>query len=639
MKMAKSKGKTIKSKVVKVDHSQDAPIQPNKSKSDRKRTRSLTTESPSSTESKQRKVLLKEQKKSNDGQGHGTRKLKVKPGTSKSACSNEFTSEQTEELVVTAVEGDEEDFMSENEEEEVENDQEDLDYDSEGLDEELGIAPGFEETDQIVDLEINFRIPAGDVNVQTNTVQPEPQAEMIRVDDLQGYVQRIVENKWREKEIELLKKHNIPVDKAAPISGNGNVLVSVSPIKNQNANRNVNSLVTKSPSDTTVYAPALQRTPEHNFPVIINTNPAAPVLETTPHPPDLSMIDKISDFVQGVRDEQEKQMRTTQGSAKKIEGRVDYARDLAAKLVIEAEKYKAEVTKPKGRLFENVSVQGDNPQVVGEGVNRHFLGVGSVNPLDDGNQILEDDDFFHVTCHVDKQLAEKIERGVFVDLEKLLLKDRFKKKDDDRLEFVNRDGHTFLAPVQDREVKINGIRKWEQAFRVYAAIFCKANPARAAEIWQYVHTINTAAASYSWDNVAYYDYTFRQMMSQNTKRSWAKIFNQLWNLAMCNPIQRGNNVVSGNTYSVNSSGTRYKSAAGSNTNVGSKKGAGKNGNGNKWPCWKFNKNQACNQATCDFEHKCSYCGSHGHSVLDCTKLHGKNEKGNKSSHRGNPGTS
>ena len=66
----------------------------------------------------------------------------------------------------------------------------------------------------------------------------------------------------------------------------------------------------------------------------------------------------------------------------------------------------------------------------------------------------------------------------------------------------------YLTPVSDREGKISGLRKWEQAFRVYAAIYSKANPCRAAEIWQYLHVINTAAASYTWDNVAYYDYTF-----------------------------------------------------------------------------------------------------------------------------------
>ena len=37
-------------------------------------------------------------------------------------------------------------------------------------------------------------------------------------------------------------------------------------------------------------------------------------------------------------------------------------------------------------------------------------------------------------------------------------------------------------------------------------------------------------------------------------------------------------------------------------------------------CWKFNKNQTC-EPGCNFEHKCSYCGQTGHSVLDCPKLH------------------
>ena len=34
-----------------------------------------------------------------------------------------------------------------------------------------------------------------------------------------------------------------------------------------------------------------------------------------------------------------------------------------------------------------------------------------------------DDDFFHVTCHVDPQLKERIEAGQFIELEKLLPKD------------------------------------------------------------------------------------------------------------------------------------------------------------------------------------------------------------------------
>ena len=46
-------------------------------------------------------------------------------------------------------------------------------------------------------------------------------------------------------------------------------------------------------------------------------------------------------------------------------------------------------------------------------------------------------------------------------------------------------------------------------FRVYATIYCNANPTRTGEIWQYIYMINSAASSFQWDKVAHYDYTFQ----------------------------------------------------------------------------------------------------------------------------------
>ena len=80
------------------------------------------------------------------------------------------------------------------------------------------------------------------------------------------------------------------------------------------------------------------------------------------------------------------------------------------------------------------------------------------------------------------------------------------------------------------------MRKWEQAFRVYAAIYTKANPHRASEIWQYVYCINTAAQSFHWDNVTFYDMTFRQLMAFKPWRTWAKTYLQGLNLATRDPI-------------------------------------------------------------------------------------------------------
>ena len=178
---------------------------------------------------------------------------------------------------------------------------------------------------------------------------------------------------------------------------------------------------------------------------------------------------------------------------------------------------------------------------------------------------------------------------------------------------MNHDGQMYLAPANDNENRISGLRSWEQGFWVYATIYSRANRTRSAEIWQYLHIINTAAANYSWDNMAYYDFTFHQMMGQNPLRSWAKTYNQLWTLSMCNPIQRFQGPSS------------HKK----------KQGQGRKSNR---PCWKFNRNQPCSPS-CDFDHKCSYCGGFGHSVIDCDKLAAvkRKDKGDRSDHQGYQG--
>ena len=167
------------------------------------------------------------------------------------------------------------------------------------------------------------------------------------------------------------------------------------------------------------------------------------------------------------------------------------------------------------------------------------------------NNILPDigsgfsDDFFHLTCHIEPSLIHKIEKGEFVELEKLLPKDcnSFLKGggSENRLEWVQRDENTYLVMAGGRDQKITGIRRWEQAFRAYATIYCVANPGQAKEIWQYISVINTAASAYSWDNVNNYDITFRHLMAFNPNRSWAVTYNQMWNLSMRDPIPKNQN--------------------------------------------------------------------------------------------------
>ena len=83
-----------------------------------------------------------------------------------------------------------------------------------------------------------------------------------------------------------------------------------------------------------------------------------------------------------------------------------------------------------------------------------------------------DDDFFHVTCHVEDSIKVKIQNGEFIDLSKLLpgkRSDFTGTGDSETLELVAPDGHTYFTPAKYRENRVTGIKTWDQAFRIYAA--------------------------------------------------------------------------------------------------------------------------------------------------------------------------
>ena len=218
-----------------------------------------------------------------------------------------------------------------------------------------------------------------------------------------------------------------------------------------------------------------------------------------------------------------------------------------------------------------------------------------------------------MTCHIDPIIKAKIQRGEFVELERLLPKAKtgamVEYEDESKMELVSKGGHTYFKPV--KETHINGLRKWEQAFRVYAAVYTEANPECSGEVWQYMHCINIAATSYQWHNVAQYDVTFRQLMAYKPNRSWAKLYHQVWNLTMRDAI--GNN-------SARALGQAASSQAGGEQQAKPK----------DWQercCWKYNKNKCTRGKGCDWDHRCTYCGGWNHSYLNCRKCLGKQKKG------------
>ena len=207
-----------------------------------------------------------------------------------------------------------------------------------------------------------------------------------------------------------------------------------------------------------------------------------------------------------------------------------------------------------------------------------------------------------LSCHVDPGLKSKIQKGEFVELEKLLPKNK-RLSNDNRMELVFRGGRSYFTPAPP-ENRISDIRRWEQAFRVYAAIYSEANPSRAVEIWQYVYVINLAASTFVWENVANYDYTFRHLMAVNPGRSWSKIYNQMWNLSMKETLTKNNFF-------------NFPSMKKDSEPSGNPKRPRKP----KY-CWPFYRGNCKHGIKCKFVHRCSYCDASDHALPGCNKKGG-----------------
>ena len=218
-----------------------------------------------------------------------------------------------------------------------------------------------------------------------------------------------------------------------------------------------------------------------------------------------------------------------------------------------------------------------------------------------------DDDFFHIICHLDQSLIEKIQKGEYVELEKLLQKpEHLRVENEDRQVLVNKDGQQYWVLYKSKENKITGVKKWEQAFRVYAAVYCQVNPHRSAEIWQYVDIINNIAQKFPWEKVARYDYIFRHLMQQKPNRSWAKTYTQSWTLEL-----NGNEKTEINRQGRQISNSNHPGATGS------------------WKdncCWKYNRGNCPYGRNCRFEHRCTFCGAYGHPSHMCEKKNGYHQK-------------
>ena len=475
-----------------------------------------------------------------------------------------------------------------------------------------------------------------DMQPNQSVMQRLTKEDLLKLKD-DPYFQRIVDQMLDEKLKAISDKTDSPVVTTTPATKSKPSPIRVPGIK--------------SPSDSTLYTPAVQRM----------TN-----VKQTDY-----LLNKITSFVEGIRMDEASSRRDRRSADPPVATTVEHqskdrspeppeliqsdydvepeperapteferTQEKADDLILQAEQFKATVSAPKG-IYQSNQFMGfpsgnsgaefSNPFNLSQ-IRSKFVTDKGLAPVDNQIQWLrnfdQDDEFFHVTCHVDDALKGKITRGEFIDLEKLLPKEKIgisggKVGGDDNsiFKFGMKEGHPFVTPANDSSGKITSVRRRDQAFRVYAAIYTDANMSRASEVWQYVYVIHTAASSMPWENVAYYDYTFRQLMASKPWRSWAKTYTQGWNLAM-RGSSNGGGMFGGNSHH---NSHNFQSNPG-------------NGNRNKqsqsqshdWRddcCRRFNKNHCKRTSTeCRWDHRCTYCGIWNHGKYNCRKRSTKDE--------------
>ena len=235
--------------------------------------------------------------------------------------------------------------------------------------------------------------------------------------------------------------------------------------------------------------------------------------------------------------------------------------------------------------------------------------------------ILLDEKYDLVENHVDEGTRRKILNGEYIDLARLIPRDRVQIQKDHRMVQVNRNGQSFYEPASEHETahSINSYSKWEQAFRVFSTIYVMGHPKRAKELMQYSHTIFTASLTYLWDNVYAYDMDFRIHMSKNTERSWGVILALAWNMRLTEKLKPG----IANTHGANGGNSNNNSYAGAPNTPRVKK-----------VCWRYNRGKCTYGFNCKFEHKCGTCGKFGHGSHICRKAR-NNGNGSGSGFNGN----
>ena len=218
-----------------------------------------------------------------------------------------------------------------------------------------------------------------------------------------------------------------------------------------------------------------------------------------------------------------------------------------------------------------------------------------------------DENYSVVASHVDDATYRKIVSHEYVNFSKLIAKDKVMEEERGvELVPIFKAGKTVFAPTHERDsTVISSFSKWEQAFRVFSAVYTREHPHRAYELIQYNHMIYDASLNFVWNNVYAYDRDFRIHHSYNPGRSWAIILQQAWMFRLKTKLSEVNGGHPGHANNNNSSNRQ---------SWGQKREV----------CYRFNRGKCSYGSNCKFEHKCQVCNKRGHGAWNCRKIQGNN---------------
>ena len=192
------------------------------------------------------------------------------------------------------------------------------------------------------------------------------------------------------------------------------------------------TVIPKSPSDTTLYTPALKKIPSNTE---LDSN---------------EMLQKISNFVEEIRISSNPGTPKTATPAKFVRGPGQQV-DAGASNSNGNQPRNLDEEQQMDERPQQRESQADIETERFDATVEASPGKGDriKNVVDRQYEDEDDDEFFHLACHVDAGLKTKIQKGEFVELERLLPKKNSFRGDEGCLEWITKDGMTFLAPVQE----------------------------------------------------------------------------------------------------------------------------------------------------------------------------------------------